>query len=336
MGKVLCLGEVALHNWTEYLVKEQFITHYNRGCPNGFNELSTYSFDPRHRIYDKKYLLFCMVLFDKFITPCPSNFVYDKVADTEIIDDDFFAFRHNMDPKEKEYFQNVSVDFIQHNKQSLINYLTKDIVHSSGFTVDPLDDYSSFFLDPFYKGIQPHFNPNIYILRKIRDGIENGLFLSQKENVLFYNGRLSYINKKHQTPDISSKFSDYVNLILQLDLTPEINQFPIPQNMVDVLYLRKQPSIISFRDVFFHWVDCISNGEYDIASKIKKDVLSANKALEKYRDFEKKKTSLFRCTIDAIVGQIPYLSNFLSSISPYSLRKTLKEKNENSWVTLLR
>lgn len=336
MGKILCLGEVALHNWTEYLVKENYITHYNRGCPNGFDVTSTYSFDRSHRIYDKKYLLFCMVLFDKIVTTSPSNFVYDKVVETGIIDDDFFKFPIKHFSEEGKYYRDVSINFIQANKKSIINYLSKDIVHSSCFQVDPQQDYLAFLQDPYYEGVQHHFNPNVFILTQIRNAMERGLSLSQESNVIFYNGRLSYKNKKYETPFTSSKLNDYANYILQLDLTPEINQFPLPQNMVDVLYLRRQPEIVSFREVFFQWVDYIASGEYDIATKIKKDVISANNALEKYRDFEKKKTSLFYCTIDALLGQIPYLSNFLSFVSPYSLRKTLKSKSKNSWVSLLK
>lgn len=339
MSKILCLGEVALHNWTEYLVKEGFITHYNRGCPSGFDLTTTYNFDNSHRIYDKKYLLFCMVLFDKFITTSPSSFVYDKVVDTGIIDNNFYYrdySEEDIDTQPEKYYRDLSVDFIRSNKKSLVNYLSKDILHTSHFQINPQYDYETFLQNPYHEGMLKKFNPNVFILYQIRNAMERGLILSQKSNVIFYNGRLSYRNKKHELSYNSSKFNDYANYILQLDLTPEINEFPLPTNMTDVLYLRRQPEIVSFREVFFHWIDCIANGDYDIATKIKKDVVSANQALEKYRDFEKKKTNLFYCTIDAILGQIPYLSNFLSFVSPYSLRKTLKAKNENSWITLLK
>lgn len=343
MGKNLCLGEVALHNWTEYLVKEKYITHYSRGCPNGFDVTTTYNFDSRHRIYDKNYLLFCMVLFDKVITTSPSLFIYDKVAETGIIDEGFFNCDYlGRDKKligeNGNYYSDLVVNFIRSNKKSLINYLSKDILHINRFstTVDPPKDYESYFEDPYYHGVQRSFNPNVFILTQIRDAMESGLFLSQKKDIIFYNGRLSYRNKSHELLYNSNKFNEDTNYILQLDLSPEINQFPMPQNMMDVLFLRRQPAINSFRDVFFHWVDCIANGELDIAAKIKKDVISANNSLEKYRNFERKKTNLFYCTIDAVIGQIPYLSNFLSAVSPYSLRKTLKSKNENSWVTLLK
>lgn len=336
MGKILCLGEVALHNWTEYLVKEKYITHYNRGCLGGFDFTTTYSFEPSHRIYDKKYLLFCMVLFDKIITSSLSNFVYDKIVETGIIDDNFFTYRFDQSYEKNGYYQDIAINFIEANKKSLINYLSRDIVHSSKFQVNPEQDYLSFLQNPHCEGIQKHFNPNVLILTQIRDAMEAGLSLSQESNVIFYNGRLSYKNRKHEIPLTSSKLNDYANYILQLDLTPEINQFPLPQNMVDVLYLRKQPEIISFREVFFSWINYIAAGDYDIASKIKKDVISANSALEKYRNFEKKKTNLFYCTIDALLGQIPYLSNLLSFVSPYSFRETLKSKNKNSWVSLLK
>ena len=62
MSKVLCLGEVALHNLTEYWIREGYITSYHRGCPNGFDFTTTYNLEKGHRIYDKKYLLFCLVL----------------------------------------------------------------------------------------------------------------------------------------------------------------------------------------------------------------------------------------------------------------------------------
>lgn len=343
MSKILCLGEVALHNWTEYLVKEKYIAQYSKGCGGGFDVTTTYNFDSRHRIYDKNYLLFCMVLFDKLITTSPSLFIYDKVVETGIIDERFF-YRDYLGRDNKlvnesgSYYSDVAVNFIRSNKKSLINYLSKDILHTNRFsaTIDPQLDFESYLEDPHHHGVQRKFNPNVFILIQIRDSMEKGLILSQKKDVIFYNGRLSYRNKSHELLFNSNKFSDYTNYILQLDLSPEISQFPMPQNMMDVLFLRRQPAIKSFREVFFHWVDCIANGELNIAAKIKKDVISANNALEKYRDFERKKTNLFYCTIDAIAGQIPYLSTFLGAVSPYSLRKTLKSKNENSWVTLLK
>jgi hypothetical protein len=349
----LCLGEIALHNWTEYLVKEEYITEYNpSGCRGRFQDRWLYSFDTSHRIYDKKYLLFCMVLFDKFITTGHSNFSYNRVIETGIIDKKFIHYNYpafdnyyKLYGEDEHYYKDIAVNFIMSNRRSLINYLSKDIVHDEnivrdrGWEVDPQNDFLAYINDPFHKGNQEKFNPNFHVLREVRDAMALGLLLSQKtknDKILFYNGRLSYRNKSRELIYNQNKFNDWVNYILQLDLTPEINQFPMPQNVTDVLFLRKQPAVISFREVFFNWVNCIANGELDIAKKIKKDVIIANNALEKYRNFEKKKKNLFYCTIDALAGQIPYLSNILSAVSPYSLRKALKSKDQNSWVTLLK
>lgn len=340
MSKVLCLGEVALHNLTEYWIREGYITSYHRGCPNGFDFTTTYNLEKGHRIYDKKYLLFCLVLFDKIITTSPSMFVYDKLVETGIIDRNFYyrdmiGKEIDIDSIGEKYYREISVDFIRNNKKAMVNYLSKDILHNNRFysTVNPEYDYELYLEEPCMIGIQKHFNPNVAILREIYSSMTRGLILSKRNDFVFYNGRLSYKNKQYE---MQNNFDKYANYILQLDLTPEINRFPLPQNMIDVLYLRKRPEIVSFREVFFYWVDCIAKGEINIATKIKKDVISANNALEKYRDYERKKTNLFYCTIDAIAGQIPYLSNLLSAVSPYSTRKTLKEKNSNSWVSLLK
>lgn len=127
-----------------------------------------------------------------------------------------------------------------------------------------------------------------------------------------------------------------ISYILKLDLSPLLCEFPIPQNIKDVLYLRSRPEIKSFRETFFSWCDCIKREEYDIAQRIKKDILVAQNMLAKYSQWEKKKTNLLYCTIDAILSQVPYLSNVLGLISPYSLRNTIKDKEKNSWVSLLR
>jgi len=221
MSKILCLGEVALHNLTEYLVKEEYITHYNDGgCPNGFRDIWTYSFDTNHRIYDKKYLLFCMVLFDKFLKACPSNFIYDKLIETGIIDEKFFYLDYvdyyKLYREEENYYKDIAVNFMQSNKKSLINYLSKDILHTNpqNYKVNPKTDYEAFINNPFHEGTQSRFNPNVFILTQIRDAMTVGLLLSQKtkkDKIFFYNGRLSYRNKSQELIYNQIKFNEYTN-----------------------------------------------------------------------------------------------------------------------------
>ncbi|MCL2691315.1 MAG: hypothetical protein FWE56_03545 [Candidatus Bathyarchaeota archaeon] len=344
MKKILCLGEVASHHWTELMVKEGFITHSFDTRPCGFDVSSTFDFSSSHRIYDKKHLLFLMVLFEETMTSSIVNFPLDKVANTGLIDEEKFHLFKRVDKYNEfantgiKYFTDISLDFMANNKKSMVNYLSKDILHTSYFEVNAAVDYDSFFRNPLGTGPQSGFNPNVFILREIRDALALGLKLSQTEEICFYNGRLSHINKKHNfkdVPDLNS-FSDNIRYILQLDLTPQINEFPIPESIRDVLYLRKQPEIISFREVFFDWLTCLQEGDYDIANKIKCDVVKANEALAKYKKWEKRKTNMLYCTLDAVVGLIPYISTVVGSVTPYSLRKTLKDKNNNSWVNLLK
>ena len=344
MKKILCLGEVASHNWVELLVKEEYITHKKTGCPSGFDVTQTYNFDYSHRIYDKKHLLFLMVLFEEIMSSSIVNFHLEKVEDAGLIKNNYFHLFERIDnysefaKKDKNYFDDIALDFMANNKKSLINYLSKDILHTSYFEVNAEQDYNSFFTDPPGDGVLKEFNPNTFILRNIKDALSKGLKLSQFEEICFYNGRLFYSNKNYDLKDgyDLSSFSDSVRYILQLDLTPQINEFPIPANMTDVLFLRKQPEIVSFREVFFEWIGCLTKNQYDIAKKIKNDVIKANMALEKYRKWEKKSSNFFYCTIDALVGFIPYLSDVLGVVSPYSLRKTINDKNKNSWVSLLK
>ncbi len=344
MKKVLCLGEVSSHNWTELMVKEGLITHRFNSCSNAFDLSETFDFRSSHRIFDKKHLLFLMVLFEEITSSSIVNFPLDEIESTGIIKKNRFHIFERMENYfeflnvDKEYFTSISIDFMKKNKSSLIKYLSSDVLHTSHFQVDADIDLKTFFDSPYGTGVQKNFNPNVFILRQIRDALSLGLKVSQDDEMCFYNGRLSHQSRKAEMIDAHemNKCSDDVRYILQLDLSSQINEFPIPNNMTDVLYLRKQSAIISFREVFFNWLGCLQVGEYDLASRIKNDVIKANAALEKYNKWEKKKTNLFYCTIDALVGLIPYLSTFLGIISPYSLRATIKDKNDNSWVNLLK
>lgn len=87
---------------------------------------------------------------------------------------------------------------------------------------------------------------------------------------------------------------------------------------------------------FFEWCKAIKQGDIDMATRIKKDISIAQKELDKYYKWETRKTKLFSCITEVLIGQIPYLSNVVGTISPFQTRDTLRKKSKNSWILLLK
>ena len=269
-----------------------------------------------------------MVLFDKIMTSGISTFILDKINNLGIINETKFnthkylnldtfgdVFEDNLE--NKTHFEGLAIDFMSKNKKSIINYLEKDlyVYYSGSHSVGAKGDFEKWHKNHEQEGKQSHFVSNIFFLGEIKRALSHGLYLvNNNENIYFYNGRLSYVKSDD---DFLNRVRDDITYILQLDLSPEINEFPIPNSIEDVIFLRNQPAIVSFREVFFTWIEYIKKGKYDLALKIKKDVLTANNHLAKYNKWEKQSKNLFFCAISAVLGQIPYLSNLVGAIAPY-------------------
>lgn len=354
MERVLFLGEAALFNWETLMIREKIISSYNMEFAKNRQIIN----QPQIRVQDKKLLYFFMVLFDKFSSVTRSSFDLTTLNNLGLIDMDRLSWSFqtnefgiksiksdNLFPQYKvKYYENIAKDLMHINKERIIRFLAKDSQRDLESRVDR-DDYM--YIDHFnITEAEKFYNhwvqePDIIevgelytptAIKCMRNSISRGLYLSERLGQTYYDGIFSMNTDKVR---ISNTAYD-ISCILRIDLTPLLCEFPIPRNMKDVVYLRSRSEIKSFREVFFYWCDCIKQEKYDIAEKVKGDILSAQNALAKYSEWEKKKTSFLFCTIDALLSQIPYLSNILGVVAPYSLRNTLKENEKNSWVLLLR
>lgn len=354
MERILFLGEAALFNWETLMMREKIIKSFNM---NFFTNRQAITL-PNNKVYDKKLLYFFMVLFDKFSSVTKSAYDLTTLNNLGLIDMDGLSWEFHTDrlgiqsvktdllftEDIRRYYEAIAKDLMYINKNRIIKFLDKDSRRGLKSRLDK-DDYV--YIDHFNiaeaKMFYNHWvqePDNIEVgelytptaIKLLRESISRGLYLSDHLGQTYYDGNLSINKAKVKILDTSFD----INCILSLDLTPLLCEFPIPRNMKDVLYLRSRPEIKSFREIFFYWCDCIKQEEYDIAEKVKKDILSAQNALAKYSEWEKRKVGFLFCTIDALLSQIPYLSNILGFVAPYSLRNTLKLHEKNSWVSLLR
>lgn len=355
MERILFLGESALFDWETLMIRERAINNFHED----FSENRKVITLPNYRVGDKKLLYFFMVLFDKIGSVNKSSYDLTTLNDFGLIDTDSLSWSIAVDEKgikrvksttiflsEKvHYYEDIAKDFMSINKKRIIKFLEKEsqlnmasrldknsyvyIDHFDSLAAEKFFDY--WIQEPIIVDVGELYTPTV--IKGMRESISRGLYLSESLNQTYFDGNLCIKTKEIKSFD---GLPEDISCILKLDLSPLFCEFPIPQNVKEVVYLRSRPEIESFREVFFYWCDCIKKEDYDIAEKIKKDILAAQNALARYSQWKKKKTNLLYCTIDALLGQIPYLSNILGLITPYSLRNTLKEKEKNSWVSLLR
>lgn len=87
---------------------------------------------------------------------------------------------------------------------------------------------------------------------------------------------------------------------------------PQPQTLQDVIELRRDPDMQSFRSVYSQWVSYLENGDMDTFRKMKEDVLKARNALDKLTKFKKVDGNILSRALFMIGGEIPILAEILS------------------------
>ena len=160
----------------------------------------------------------------------------------------------------------------------------------------------------------------------------NGLITSQVDNGCLFDNSLKFNCKNKGLP----KLVEDVYHIVNVDMAPILSSLPVPATVSEALRLRNREEIRSFRNIFLSWAQNIYDGKINEAEYIKKDFDVANKFFEKKKESQRKKTSIIRCTFEALGNQVPYISNIVGAISPFMNRRKILEEEKHKWLLLTR
>lgn len=160
----------------------------------------------------------------------------------------------------------------------------------------------------------------------------NGLILSSTENATLFDNSLKFKNNK----DRSNNFIDDIYHIVNVDLSHMVNSLPVPENINEALRLRKRDEIVSLRNIYLEWSQCLYDGNVNEAQYIKKSFDEAIQFFEKRKIESKRKQSFLYCCFEALGNQIPHISNIAGIISPFINRKKLREEERHKWFLLTR
>lgn len=348
----LRLGYSALSNWEIMMIKEGFINCYDKDLR--LDEITDTA--KSSRIDNKKFLLFSLLLFDKIDASHLSMFNMDKLIDSGIVDEHAHMIEASLSNLDETslLFQHLNDSLIQNNpnllaakeaseeimianRRKIVRTMIKqkNLHEYHLFTEQEImANYAEWLRDCELWASSFFYNSARETMGMVKESIMYGLYDSIISGTIYYDGSIS--TESHKLVDTPANIAENISKIINIDLSPELYHLPIPSTVSEAIELRKRPEIVSFRNIFFEWCKAIKQCDIDMAERIKNDVNRAQKELDKYYKWEKSKIKLFSCIIDAIVGQIPYLSNIVGGISPFQTRNILRNRAENSWVLLLR
>lgn len=352
----LCLGRASLNNWEILMIREGMIDRISDTIDD--RDVSNEILNAKGiKVWDKRFLLFSMILFDKIDSSRLSKYDLSKLIDLGIIEehamivedcldyrsDPFDALTEDTYDTDSQfrYLNEVSKEIMLINKNKIITEIGKKI-HLDGLSYfQPTilkEKYDEWIIDCELWGSKDWATmPNKEELGDFKEGIMSGLYQSIVNGSVYYDGVISNkkVNLDFDKYDLNN-IPESISQIISLDLSPELYSLPIPSNINEVIQLRKRPEIISFRKIFFEWCNFLKNGDLEMASKVKQDINKAQIELEKYYKWESSKVKTFSCLIDAFIGQIPKISNIVSAVSPFSSKKMFEMRRNNSWILLLR
>lgn len=110
------------------------------------------------------------------------------------------------------------------------------------------------------------------------------------------------------------KYNDSIDTcVAQLHYNKGAFMLPQPETIQDVIYLRNEPNMISFRKVYSQWIAAIQKGDMVATEKIWNDVLDAKSAIDKINKFKKVNDNSLVRTLLTTAGLVPYLSYVISA-----------------------
>lgn len=300
-----------------------------------------------HALNGSKKLLRALVLFEK-IDFESSIYDYSELIDKGIISEDSMCCS-NTNPQNE--YELAAVSIMSAYKRGIIKYVREDfksmlrtlqnprktpsykfwqeisysrelvdsIFITNGFLASLDKDYYELIshLDLLYNSSrgQEGFMHTLIIdqistLLGIRNNIAYSLMAAEKNNSLFFSDFLNRSAKQSITNPGENIYS-----FVKTRLPSEVNILPMPQTLDDVWRMRNHSSVVSFRKVMREWNRCINDNDITAANRIKKDIIKANKAMEKLGMVKRCIDSPYIRTGYFIGGFVPFISSLVNVVS---------------------
>lgn len=167
----------------------------------------------------------------------------------------------------------------------------------------------------------------------------NGLILSSTEKATLFDNSLKFKNNNDRLDAFVDDLNVYVDKIyhiVNVDLSRMVNSLPVPNNIYEALRLRKRDEIVSLRNIYLEWSQCLYDGNINEAHYIQQSFNEAISFFEKRKIDSKRKQSILSCSFEAFGNELPYLSNITGIITPFMNRKKLREEERHKWFLLTR
>lgn len=280
-----------------------------------------------------KKLFILLTLFEYIDSDC-SIYDYSRIIELGLVSENCILKNNNDNILEIGNYSEQSVELLKLYKKDVVKYIKKNnndrnktflCVSPNNKILSLENDYEELIQNcnlctsisgafkRFDEGLIYSFFHNYdieHIINIIKSNLTVGLYYSDTQDITFASSIFSEFSK--------CKHTDYVDNIyytIRTQLPNEVNILPMPQTLNDVLKMRKSPYITSFRNTINEWSIYIEEGNLYLAKKIEKDLVKANKMLERLEKYKKFSQSPY-CRVFNLLGSfIPYLSNVLSITS---------------------
>lgn len=109
----------------------------------------------------------------------------------------------------------------------------------------------------------------------------DSLHCSQNSNIVYKSSIFEFPKTRSKITDVEKIYNTQIHFISELQV------IPMPATLKEAFKFRKDPNLISFKTAMNEWISYIDNGEYNLAEKMKKDLIKANNALEHIGRFKR-------------------------------------------------
>lgn len=149
------------------------------------------------------------------------------------------------------------------------------------------------------------------------------------------------MSKEFKVPFISKRIVDFENKIeidksyeayktCMIEMSREVQYAPRIDSIDDLLRLRESSEIRRFREVLNEWTNLISSQQFNLAEKIRKDILKANKEISKLNKWKKVDKFIYYLSIPTMF--IPYLSNIATIGGAYTRYHIEGKEKKYGWI----
>jgi hypothetical protein len=152
---------------------------------------------------------------------------------------------------------------------------------------------------------------------------------------------LMKISNEFKVPFISKRITGFENE-LEIDKTyevyktciiemkNEVQYIPQIDSIDDLLRVREKSEIKRFREVLNEWTSLMSDQEFNLAEKIRKDIFKANKEIANLDKWRKVDKLIYYLSIPTML--IPYLSNIITIGGAYTRYHIEGKEKRYGWI----